>query len=539
MQQNRMSMNYGRLQGTSEAPQMSNHPEVQFGRSQVQAGVQRSPNSSMLAAKHPNFTSSETLYSVQASQTSGYGSDYPQTDTTLPDSLPDTRMPSANSSSGNLPQNSYTLTPQNMPDIPPFRLSSTTSYSSGHVSEVSAPAMDDIHSNRMQTSIHPKPSPYTPEVSSVSHGSSEEYQQQRSEPYNTSTPQSMHRSLPPQQQQQQWQQQQQQRVVSQQNYGGPQISQQQYLMQGQQQLHQTPQHLPQSQLHNGYTMEGPHQSQPDHLQQRNGQILNHSFRAEEQIQNSWQYQQQQQHQQQQQQQQYQQHQQQHQHQQQQQHQLHYQNQQHQYTQDRVRQQHQEHTRPQQQVYQYAQTKQTEPQGPTGYSGSVLSSNVHPAHPTTAVVSGGQPFAQNPGQPDVVEVARVQPTSWVKYNPNTHSVQSADSGHEDSVGHFVLNLHNQKTLFLILDICLRLRKKKTLGLVLKIPLEEIDQIFMTECESEEQTFQLIKYWILDKTKDPGSEATLDALLDAIKRIQETSCADLIERFLKQSKPQHLG
>lgn len=156
------------------------------------------------------------------------------------------------------------------------------------------------------------------------------------------------------------------------------------------------------------------------------------------------------------------------------------------------------------------------------------------------MSGGQPFAQNPGQPDVVEVARVQPTSWVKYNPNTHSVQSADSGHEESVGHFVLNLHNQKTLFLILDICLRLRKKKTLGLVLKIPLREIDRIFMTECESEEQAFQLIKYWILDNSKDnPGSESTLDALLDAVKRAQETSCADLIERFLKESRPQQLG
>jgi hypothetical protein len=98
------------------------------------------------------------------------------------------------------------MTPQNMPSTPPVRLPSTTSYSSGHVSEVSAPAMDDIHSNRMQTPIRPKPSLYTPEVSNVSYGSNEEYQQQRSEPYNMSTPQNMYRSLPPQQQQQHHQQ---------------------------------------------------------------------------------------------------------------------------------------------------------------------------------------------------------------------------------------------------------------------------------------------------------------------------------------------
>ena len=65
----------------------------------------------------------------------------------------------------------------------------------------------------------------------------------------------------------------------------------------------------------------------------------------------------------------------------------------------------------------------------------------------------------------------------------------------------------------------------LGMVLKLELSDIDAIIREENEPEEQTFQIIKRWIV--TRGSGGGATLDVLLQAMELIQETACVELIK------------
>ena len=100
------------------------------------------------------------------------------------------------------------------------------------------------------------------------------------------------------------------------------------------------------------------------------------------------------------------------------------------------------------------------------------------------------------------------------------IVAADSGlegQEQSIPN-VIDLGQRDSLFLVLDVCLRLRRRKMLAHYLGLDIDEIDFIMNNEVEPEEQSFQIIKKW----TEKKGEQATFSKLKEALRFIKEEAC-----------------
>ena len=90
---------------------------------------------------------------------------------------------------------------------------------------------------------------------------------------------------------------------------------------------------------------------------------------------------------------------------------------------------------------------------------------------------------------------------------------------------VIDLQQRDSLFLVLDVCLRLRRRKMLAHYLRLNQSELEHIMKTEVEPEEQSFQIIKKWV-EKNKE---EATFTALKKALKFISEEACLSCMQHI----------
>ena len=90
---------------------------------------------------------------------------------------------------------------------------------------------------------------------------------------------------------------------------------------------------------------------------------------------------------------------------------------------------------------------------------------------------------------------------------------------------VIDLEQRDSLFLVLDVCLRLRRRKMLAHYLGLDKDKLDHIMKTEVEPEEQSFQIIKKWIESK---PG-EATFTKLKEALAFISEEACLSCMKHI----------
>lgn len=97
---------------------------------------------------------------------------------------------------------------------------------------------------------------------------------------------------------------------------------------------------------------------------------------------------------------------------------------------------------------------------------------------------------------------------------------ADSGLEGQEQNIpnVIDLGQRDSLFLVLDVCLRLRRRKMLAHFLRLDEAELDFIMKNEVEPEEQSFQIIKKW----TEKNGEQATFTKLKEALGFIKEEAC-----------------
>lgn len=114
-------------------------------------------------------------------------------------------------------------------------------------------------------------------------------------------------------------------------------------------------------------------------------------------------------------------------------------------------------------------------------------------------------------------------------PSVIVANSGVEGQEQSMPN-VIDLKQRDSLFLVLDVCLRLRKRKMLAHYLGLDTNELDHIMKTEVEPEEQSFQIIKKWIEKKKED----ATFTSLKKALTFMKEEACLTCMEHIdLKHS------
>ena len=92
-----------------------------------------------------------------------------------------------------------------------------------------------------------------------------------------------------------------------------------------------------------------------------------------------------------------------------------------------------------------------------------------------------------------------------------------AGQEQSIPN-VIDLGQRESLFLVLDVCLRLRRRKMLAHFLGLSVDELESIMTNEVEPEEQSFQIIKKW----TEKAREEATFTKLKEALGFIKEEAC-----------------
>ena len=100
--------------------------------------------------------------------------------------------------------------------------------------------------------------------------------------------------------------------------------------------------------------------------------------------------------------------------------------------------------------------------------------------------------------------------------------SGVGGQEQSMPN-VIDLTQRDSLFLVLDVCLRLRRRKMLAHYLGLDSAKLADIMKNEVEPEEQSFQIIKAWVTKKEE----QATFTALKEALSFISEEACLSCMQ------------